>query len=243
MIRGIEASGSGMVAQSQKLNVISNNIANVETSGYKNDNVSLQSFQDQLLYNMNTGAQIGALSPGVQAVNTAANMQEGQLQQTGLSTDLAVLSDGFFAVRGTNGTVEYTRNGSFTIDGGGYLATSSGARVLGENGAIRVGGDNFSVASDGTVSSGNKTVGKIALFRSSAANGAVKNADGLFSLAIPVRANGTVKQGWLEGSNVDVIDDMAGLMSCNRSYQSCQQAFQASNQEEQTLVNQVGSLK
>lgn len=242
MVRGIAASGGGMVAQSQKIDVLANNIANIDTPGYKKDNVSVESFQDQLLYNLNTGARVGATVYGAQTVGTAADFSEGDLSETGLSTDFAVLSGGFFAVQGGAGT-EYTRNGSFTVDDGGYLALSTGQRLLGQDGRpLRVGGTDFIVAQDGTVTNAGGTVGKIALY--TAAGGApTKNADGLFTLQNPVQTAGTLRQGWLEGSNVDVTDQMTGLMSASRAFQSCQQAFEVSNESEQLLVNQVGSLK
>lgn len=242
MLRGIDASGGGMVAQSQKIDVLTNNIANVETPGYKKDNVSVQSFQNQLLYNLSTGQQVGETVSGAQTVDTAADLSEGDLSETGLSTDFAILSGGFFAVQGSGGT-EYTRDGSFTVDTQGDLALQTGQRVLGENGQpLHVGTSSFTVAQDGTVETAAGAVGTIALYGS--ANGsAVKNADGLFTLQNPVLEAGTVRQGWLEGSNVDVTDQMTGLMSASRAYQSCQQAFEVSNQAEQLLVNQVASLK
>ncbi|MDR3553080.1 MAG: flagellar hook-basal body protein [Clostridia bacterium] len=239
MLRGITASASGMITQTQRINVLSNDLSNVDTPGFKRDDLTLTTFKDQLIYNLNTGTQIGTMSAGTMAGAETTDLTQGSLDQTGLSTDLALTSGGFFALQGTSGGTEYTRDGAFTVDAQGYLALSTGQRVLGENGPLQVGTDDFRVSSDGEVSVSGRTVGKLAVYNGTA----TKQADGLFTLTGASRAQATVMQGYLEGSNEDIVSAMTALMASSRAYQSCQEAFKISDQSEQLAVNQVGSLK
>lgn len=241
MVRGIYASGSGMITQSRKIDVLSNNMANISTPGFKRDNLETRSFDEQLVYSLKSGERLGSISYGEAPGKETTNLTAGNFEQTGRSADLAITSDGLFAVRGANGT-EYTRSCSFEVDAQGYLALPTGQRLLGDNGEIRVGGDNFNVTEDGTVLNGGGVVGKIRLYNAGGAQ-TVKNADGLFTLNGAQPVNGTIWQGFIEDSNVGTVDEMTGLMASSRTYQSCQQAFDVSDQAEQMLVNQVAALK
>lgn len=243
MLRGIEASGSGMLAQSERISVLSNDIANTETAGFKKEDVAFASFGDQLVYELRTGAQVGGISSGAAVGKTVSSLSAGDYSQTGKTTDLAIDGNGFFAVQDVSGAVKYTRDGHFSVDGQGYLALPTGERLLGTNGLIRVGGTNFSVAADGTVTTAQGTAGTVALYAPSTAAGAVKRTDGFFNLAGASRAAGTLMQGWLEGSNADVVSSMTGLMEAARAYQSCQQAFKSSDNAEEILLSRAGQLK
>lgn len=238
MIRGIYAAGSGMITQSERVSVLSNNLSNVDTPGYKKDSVETKTFGDQLLYSLNTGNQIGSVSQGSATGAQTTDLTQGPVEKTGVSTDLVLTTPGFFAVQGTGG-VEYTRNGSFAVDAQGYLCTQSGQRVLGTNGPLPVGGDRFSVSADGTVSNAQGAVGKLAVYNGTA----TKLADGCFSLTGTQLTAATVEQGCLENSNEDMIGAMTAMMEASRAYQSCSQAFHIADQSVQQAVNQVGSLK
>jgi flagellar basal-body rod protein FlgG len=242
MLKGLYAAGTGMITHSQKIDVLANNIANVESSGFKKDDLSIASFGDQLHYNIKTSAPIGNTPSGVTGAGVTANLEQGPCEQTGLPTDLAILSEGFFAVQGTGG-VEYTRNGGFTIDAEGYLALPAGQRLMGSSGPLQVGGDGFTVAPDGSVQGPEGEIGKIPLYNTADPRTVVKGSDGLFDLPGAQAVNGSIRQGYLEGSNVDMISEMTGLMASTRAFQSCQQAFKVSDQSEQLAVNQVGALK
>lgn len=243
MLRGILASASGMITQYEKIDVLGNNVSNSQTTGYKADDLHIRSFGDQMLYNIQTGAQVGSVSPGAQSDTVTTNLSQGELVSTGLATDIAIEGNGFFAVQ-AGGGVEYTRDGGMEVDSQGYLALPTGQRILATNGrAIRVGSNNFNVAADGTVSVNGTAAGKIALYAPQAAGGAVKLADGLFRIPGATAVNGTLKQGYKETSNIDVVGQMSALMAASRSFQSCQQAYKVSDSSDELAVEQVGQLK
>lgn len=238
MLRGTYAAATGMITQSQIVNVMANNLSNTQTPGYKKDAVSQTSFGNELVFSLKGGSQIGSYSAGTAAGAETTDVTQGPIEQTGISTDFALTKPGYFAVQGNGGT-EYTRNGSFMVDPQGFLSTSAGQRVLGTNGPLHVGTDNFTVSEDGTITSGNQTVGKIAVYDGTA----TKQADGMFALAGAALTNSGVRQGCLESSNEDMVNAMTTMMMASRAYQSCRQAFKIADTSEQLTVNQVGSLK
>lgn len=243
MIKGIYSSAAGMAAQEQKINVIGSNIANSQTDGFKRDAVSLRSFREEMVRRMAGDVPIGTLSTGSAVDSVRTDLTQGGIEPTGKTTDLSISGDGFFAVEQGDGTVQYTRNGAFEIDPQGDLALSSGEKLLGGDGLpVHVGSDAFTVAADGTVTVGGSAAGRIVLYDSQPTGGAVKNSSGFFSIAAPRPAAGTIRQGSLESSNVDVADELTGMMAATRSFQSCQQAFKTAEETVDKLV-QAASLK
>ena len=242
MIKSMYSSATGMLAQEQRLDVIGGNIANANTDGYRRDAVTLRSFNEELVSRLPDDAAVGSLSTGAEVASVRADLSQSGLQSTGLTTDLAAEGDGFFAVD-TGGTVAYTRDGSLHLDTQGYLALSGGQRLLGENGQpVYVGTDRFTVSSDGTVTAGAATAGRIRLYASAQADGTVRQADGFFTLANPQTTNAAVRQGYLEDSNVDVAQEMTTMMAATRSFGTCQQAFKTADDTLDQLL-QAGSLR
>lgn len=243
MIRGLYSSATGMITQQDKINVLSNNLSNINTDGYKKDQVTLKTFDEELVTRMSDGVGIGTITQGSALDGVTTDLTQGSMEQTGLSTDLAISGNGFFAVQDAAGAVKYTRSGDFTVDSQGYMALSTGERVLGTNGApLQVNGSTFAVASNGAVSVGGTQIGTIALADSQTAQ-VTKRRDGFFDIANPVRAGGILKQGYVEGSNVDAVNEMTGMMASTRVFQSCQEAFQVSGEALDKLITQVGSIK
>jgi flagellar basal-body rod protein FlgF len=241
MLRGIYAAATGMVAQTKKIDGLGNNVANANTPGFKRDEVSFKAYNDQSLTDISNGKKIGNASFGVWDDEVNTDVSQGALEQTNLKTDVAITSDGYFSVASTKGT-EYTRNGNFNVDAQGYLSLTTGQRLIGQNGAIHVGGDNFQVATDGTILQNGNAVDKIQLYSSPAPQNISKQADGLFAIVGATTITGTLKQGYIENSNVDVTSEMTQLMSASRSFQSCQQSFKTMDQTTQQL-NQIASLR
>ena len=244
MLRGIYSSATGMITQYKKIDVLGNNISNVNTDGFKRDELTLKSFDEEITDRMTDGVPIGSMTGGdaVNAVST--DFTQGDPEQTGRDTDLCVMGDGFFAVEDGQGGVKYTRDGNFNVDQNGYLELSSGERLLDENNQpLHVGGDSFAVSSDGTVTAGGSTLGKIGLTASAAADGVRKRSDGFFDITSPTAAGGHILQGYVEDSNVAAVDEMTGLMAATRSFQASQQAFQVNDDTLDKLINQVGSIK
>lgn len=163
MIRGLYTGASGMNAQQIKLDAISNNLANIDTTAYKRDVAVHKSFAQLLLRRMNDdgllknpfGSQdlapvIGTLGTGVETNELFTEFEQGSFKETSNDFDLALEGKGFIAIDTPDGE-RYTRNGSFILGKEGFLETKDGFRVLGENGPIRIKENNFHIDKDGNV--------------------------------------------------------------------------------------------
>lgn len=262
MIRGLYTSAAGMDVQQAKVEGVTNNLANASTPGYKKEDIQIQSFPEMLLIQQggpqrrgglpvsDPPQKLGTMGMGAMVTGTFTDNTAGAVQETGNSTDILLKGPGFFAVNvpapGNPGRVCYTRNGAFKVDQEGYLVAYGGYRVLGETGEIKVGDAGFKVAPDGTVEAGNVQVDKLRLIEFNDVSGLRNESDGLFIDAQGVgrQANATtVGQGYLEKSNVNVIDEMAGLISVMRTYETNQRLIQAHDELLGKAVNQVGSLR
>jgi len=163
MLRGIYTGASGMMAQEARLDVVANNLANVDKTGYKKDIAVFKAFPDMLIRRQNESGlgvtpagsydsmpYVGKLGTGVEVNEVYTEFAQGSLQRTENSFDLALEGKGFFTVRTDRGE-RYTRNGSFTINQNGILMTHTGHPVLGENGIIRVQENNFIINERGEI--------------------------------------------------------------------------------------------
>ena len=163
MIRGWYIGASGMAAQQNRLDAIANNLANVDTAGYKRDITVQKSFSELLLrradfdgvYTIPSGSAdaapiIGKLGLGVETNENYKDFTQGSFRATSSNTDMALGGEGFFAVQTPDGE-RYTRNGNFMIGKEGILETKEGYPVLGENGIIHVTDDSFKVSEDGMI--------------------------------------------------------------------------------------------
>lgn len=163
MVRGLYTGASGMIAQMRKIDVLSNNLANVNTTSYKKDTTIAKSFPEMLVRRINDDGVrvlpigsydlmpvIGKMGTGVEINEVYTRFTQGSFKQTENPFDLALEGGGFFAVETPDGE-RYTRNGSFLIDRDGYLVTKDGFRVLGENGPVRLKKNNFMVDEDGNL--------------------------------------------------------------------------------------------
>ena len=242
MERGLYIAAAGMLAEQVRQDLISNDLANASTPGYKPDNAEQSSFADLLLWNSSTGAPVGSLSMGSRITKVVTDLTQGPLQNTGNPLDVALEGSGFFAVQTSSG-VRYTRDGQFVVDGRGRLTTDTGNLVLGTSGKpITVGqGDPTTLSIDqrGTVKVGNRTVGTLAVM---SLTGAVKQGDTLFTGTPGVRPAGTmVVQGSLEGSGVQPAAAMVDMIVSFRSYETTQRAIQSIDTELGRSANSVGS--
>jgi len=161
MLRGIFTGESGMLAQQRRLDIISNNLANVDKTAYKKDQMVFKAFPDMLIRRINengvgitpagsydTMPFVGKLSTGVEVNEVYTQFVQGSLQRTENNFDLALEGQGFFTVLTERGE-RFTRNGSFTINQDGTLMTHNGEPVLGENGLIRIQTNNFIINEQG----------------------------------------------------------------------------------------------
>jgi flagellar basal-body rod protein FlgF len=241
--RGLYIAASGMLAEQVRQDLLSNDLANASTPGYKADNAEQASFSDLLLWNSNTGAAVGSLSMGSRITKVVTDLSQGPLQSTGDPLDVALDGPGFLAVS-TGSGVRYTRDGELVIDGEGRLATDTGDLVLGTSGSpITVGQvsdpSQISIDSRGTVKVGTRTVGTLAVM---SLTGATKQGDTLFTGSPGVRPAGTtVQQGFIEGSGVQPAEAMVDMIVSFRSYETTQRAIQTIDTELGKAADSVGS--
>jgi flagellar basal-body rod protein FlgG len=252
MIRSLWISKTGLDAQQTQLDAISNNLANVGTSGFKRARVA---FEDLLYQNVRqagssssqqtqlpTGLQLGT---GVRPTATVRMLTQGNLQQTGNQFDLAVNGQGFFQVQMPDGSTAYSRDGSFHVDANGSLVTSNGF-PLSPAITIPATAQSVTIGQDGTVGikvqgqAAAQNVGTIQLVNFVNPGGLEARGQNLFletSASGTASANtpgtnglGTLQQGYLETSNVNVVEELVSMIQTQRAYEINSKAIQTSDQ-------------
>ncbi|MCE2988673.1 MAG: flagellar basal-body rod protein FlgG [Burkholderiales bacterium] len=258
MIRSLWISKTGLDAQQTQMDVLANNLANVNTAGFKR---SKAVFEDLLYQNIRqpgaqssqqtslpTGLQLGT---GVKPAATARVFTQGNLQQTGNNLDIAINGSGFFQVQLPDGSTGYTRDGSFRVDAQGQLVTSNGYALV-PGITIPPNAQSVTIGQDGTVSISQAgsaavtTVGTIQL--STFVNPAGLNSMGqnIFTetpasgTATPgnpgANGHGTLSQGYIETSNVNVVEELVAMIQTQRAYEINSKAIQTSDQMLQRLA-------
>lgn len=264
MLRSLYTAASGMVAQQFNIDTISHNLANVNTTGFKKVRPE---FQDLLYLTINRpvapetgagGSPVGlSLGLGVRASGSQTIFEQGNLQPTSNPLDLALSGPGFFVVKGPNDEELYTRDGSFKLDADGNLVTTDGYYVQGDGGEINIpsGATDINVAKDGSISYMNPgdtepvSAGKLTivqfinpagldrigrnLYRATAASGEAQAVDETTGRSV------TVEQGFLETSNVQVVEEMVNLITAQRAYELNSKAIQASDE----MLNIANNLR
>lgn len=252
MMNSLWIAKTGMTAQQTQLDVISHNLANVSTTGFKRNRAE---FQDLIYQNLR---QVGAqtteenqlptglhLGLGVNVVATSRNFTQGGLQQSGNNLDVAINGDGFFEVTLPDGTTGYTRDGSFQLDAQGRVVTSSGLPVA-PGITVPAGTKSISISEDGVVSAvvtgatAPQPLGSLSMssfvnsaglepmgqnmFKESAASGAPQQG------TPGTNGLGIVRQGFLETSNVNVVEELVNMIQTQRAYEMNSKAIQTSDQ-------------
>ncbi|WLR50686.1 flagellar hook-basal body protein [Bacillus tianshenii] len=207
MLRGYYTAAAGMMAQQRRQEMLTNNLSNANTPGYKADRASLRAFPEMLMSVYNTEEMpnnrtfknsklLGPINTGVYLQETIPNMTQGDLRQTGRNTDIALLSQNvpineetnlpgalFFEVQNANGEPRYTRNGDFSLDANGSLVTNEGNYVLSADGnPIQLFGNDFTVRDDGTVLEGGVEVAQINVTFADNPDALIKEGNGLFAV-------------------------------------------------------------
>ena len=240
---------TGLDAQQTRMTVIANNLANVNTTGFKRDRAT---FEDLLYQNVRQGgAQTSAdtaaptglrLGTGTRVVSTEKLHAQGNLIQTQNAFDLAISGEGFFQILQPDGTIAYTRDGGFKVSGEGVLVNSSGYRLQPEL-AIPQNAQTITIGADGTGSiqafgeAQAQTIGQIQLARFLSPTGLQAIGENLFrettssgppQVGIPSQqGNGQLIQGALESSNVNVVEEMVSMIETQRAYEVNSKAIEA----------------
>lgn len=224
---------SGAVAQTHRLEAATQDLANVNTAGYKGQRLT---FGEVLAKRLPADDRPGGF---VAVADQRTHLGPGVLQGTGNPFHLAIEGDGFFVVQTARGE-RYTRNGNFTMKAGGTLINTHGEVVLGEGGPLQLTADNFEVASDGLVRSSGEEIGKLRIVRFTDPRQAVKEGANLLRSApanIVAADHARVVQGNLEQSNVNPIESMVALISINRNFESCQRAMKLMDGMTEKMIN------
>jgi flagellar basal-body rod protein FlgF len=224
---------SGAVVQMHRLEVTAQDLANVNTSGYKGQRLS---FGEVLAKRLPGEDRPGGL---VAVASQLTDLGQGEIQPTGNPLNLALQGDGLFAVQTSRG-VRYTRNGAFTLKPDGTLSTMQGDAVLGEGGPIQITGVKIQVAGDGTITSDDGEIGKLKLVRFADPQRVAKEGTNLFVTApenLQEAADPRVLQGNLEQSNVSSIEGMVSLIALNRQFEASQRAMTLMDSVTQKMIS------
>jgi flagellar basal-body rod protein FlgF len=227
-IDGIASAASALRYLERRQEVVSNNLANASTDGFKAERVFARLFNDAL-----------------PVPDTATDLRGGALKETGGPLDLSIQGDGFFVVNTPNGE-RWSRGGSLRLDADGYLADAAGHRLLGERGPIHIGSGTVQIDATGLVNVNGAAVDRLRIETVSAVAKLQHEAGTLFvpdasRAAMPVTAR-NVKQGFLEESNVNTIGSMVDMITIQRAYQSAQKAMTTLDAVRATISNDLGKI-
>ena len=260
MIRSLWISKTGMEGQQTKLDSIANNLANVSTNGYKRADVV---FEDLMYQNLRTagaasseeselptGLQVGL---GVRVAASTRNFSQGTLTQSGNTLDVAIKGQGFFQIQLPDGTTAYTRDGAFQVDANGQLVTNAGY-VVQPGITIPATAQSVTIAADGTVNvtvanqTAQQSLGQLQLASFVNPAGleprggnlyAETTASGTPTTGAPASDGlGSLQQGFIEGSNVNVVEELVSMIATQRAYELNSKAIQTSDQ----MLQRLGQL-
>ncbi|MHB8148389.1 MAG: flagellar basal-body rod protein FlgF [Vulcanimicrobiaceae bacterium] len=265
MVRGIYTAATGALVAQSMVDNVANNLANVNTSGFKQTLMQISSAQTLSIYHLqtnpgqtpnratpgvSTASYIGTLGTGAQVYDTPENFSQGALQRTGNPLDVALAGpNAFFAVRTPNG-VRYTRDGQFLQDSNGNLTTQDGLPVLDTNGQpinLQPQGaagnqGTISIATDGTISEQGRTVGQLAVVQFNNLTALRPEGDNRFvdtGKAGPAASTVGVQQGTLEKSNGNVVRSMVDLITAERWFDANERVIKNEDDATNLAITQV----
>jgi flagellar basal-body rod protein FlgG len=254
-MRALYAAATGLAAQQTRIDNIANNLANVSTTSFKK---SREIFEDLVYQQMSVGdpsadvkrpsqVQVGT---GARVVAIARDFSVGAAQYTGQTTDLAIEGEGFFVVESPDGTERYTRDGHFTINADGELATASGHRVA--PGIQIPEGATISIAEDGTVSAtyeedptNTVVLGTLELVDFANPNGLMALGGNMYAASPesgeatpmdPETGGVSIRSGFLESSNVDVAEELVAMIVAQRAFELTSKVMQTADETMRTVT-------
>jgi len=244
MNSGMYSALSGSIAAMKRLDIISNNLANVNTPGFKKDKML---FESLLAGSVNPPAvpQGSTADPILQKENLFIDYAQGPVDQTGNPFDLSIDGDGFFVVNTPDGQA-YTRQGNFRMSADGNLVTVDGFPVMGQNGVIRIQGSQVEIDAKGVVTVDGNPTGTINIVDFPKPYNLNKAAGTLFTPAnpqvTPQAAKGEIRQGYLEGSNVESISEMVQMIETSRYFDACAKVVKGFDDIAAKAVTEIGRL-
>lgn len=246
MYRGYYISANGMINQQRILNVITNNMSNSQTAGYRTDNSIPTTFEDELLLIRGKQSEQGDILYRTQDY-TFTSLEQGTFEHTSSRLDMALRGPVYFNIRTDDGETYLTRNGQFTVDGEGYLALGSTGRVLSDEGEIQIGTSDFTVSDKGVITTEDGTTYNLLLSYVEEGTDVEKVGDNFFvpyddAEAVGEDVNYEVMQYTYERSNVNVADEMIKAMAASRAFQSGSQALKIIDGINQRTSNDLARI-
>lgn len=266
MVKGLYTAYTGMINEQKRLDVVANNLANADTTGYKKEGATSAAFEDQLAIRIKDSGtnflprRLGTVNMGVKIGETYTNYDQGSFEVTDNNSDIAIAGNGFFAIEFTdkqgNTSIKYTRDGNFTVDREGYLVTADGNHVLnmnaaltsaqGEAGYVRVDPlAEMSVDQTGQIYQNGQVIDRIGYVDVADYNYLSKYGENLYDLEDGgqiIASDAQIEQGCLEASNVNVVDEMVSMITIQRAYEAGQKMIQTEDDTLEMAVNQVGNV-
>jgi len=240
MIKGIYTSASGMLPRVLKQEVYANNMANASTPGFKKDDIFLEVLTDAV----DNSSEIPWQTRMVDGV--FVDFSQGPLERTDSNLDLALEGNGFFVVQTDQGP-RYTRNGEFSISPQGILVDSNNNPVLSDSGPLAIDGNDIVVGDDGVVSVDGTPTGNIKVVDFDQPYN-LKKAEGNYlapadeTVVEKPSTDASIKQGYLEKSNVNIIEVMVDMLSSFRAYEAGQKAIRTQDETLDKAVNDLGRV-
>ena len=259
MLRGVYSSVSAMLQLQAKQSITSNNLANMNTTGYKSEMMVEKSFPEHMISNKDSykgglaqKQNIGGLSFGVKIDDTITSFEQGTLIADESNTTFAIVGDGFFTITDREGNTAYTRDGVFKITTDGYLMTSAGYLVQGINlrtGALEpiyVGDAEVSIDPENNINLNGVSTYRFNIVLPNNYDNIKLQADNLYyggdGITAVNNANFTIKQRYKEGSNVDITAETTSLMTTLRAFEANQTVVKAYDSTMDLVANQIGRI-
>ena len=239
MINGMLYSSRGCLKEEIRMDIISNNLANSTVHGFKKDRIAFNDILGDTI--------IDSYSNNNSLYEVKIDHSQGDIRGTGNQLDLAINGKGFFKVNTPEG-IKYTRKGNFILSPQGVLSTQDGYQVMGIGGPITVPGKDIIINNQGVLSSDGIQAGQIELVDFERYETLIKEGNGLFGNPAndpekPANADTTIKQGFLELSNVNTAEEMIQMVHSLRAFESYQKAIKVIDEMNNKAVNEVGRLR
>lgn len=238
---------AGALVQQMRLEMLANNVANINTVGYKGEKSVFRVPEETPLAEelpSEEGSQ--PLSPYAPPFSTMVDFSQGAIRQTGNPLDMALEGEGFFTVQTPDG-IQYSRQGSFTLNADGMLVTQDGYPVLGEGGEITIEGGNVEIDAAGVVYADGDEVDRLQVTAFADDDSLVKTGNGRFASTDPAMVgnrpeNTSVRQGHLESANVNPVQAMTEMIETSRAFEAYQKVIQSADEATEKSINHVGKV-
>ena len=259
MIRGLYTGASGMLAEMARTDVIANNLANVNTTGFKKDRTIFRAFSEMNIHRVNDPVMvgfdrtidpkpfIGMLGTGVMLDEVNVDFSPGIIKTTSNPLDLALKGEGFFEIETDNG-LRYTRDGNFSMNQNGYITTKEGYYVLGQDGPVVLPREgDILISKQGDIVVDGQYIDRIRVVTFADTNLLLKEGDNLYLSEVPPieqtdMNNVEVVQGALEGANLNTVTEMVDLITAFRAYEASSKVIKTHDETLERAVNEIARL-